>query len=50
MAALRAALAGSGLPFRVDVADWAAVSRGFRAIIEHEYAVLTNEQNNTLRP
>ena len=34
MAALRAALAGSNLPFRVDVADWAAVSEGFRAIIE----------------
>ena len=40
MAALRAALAGSDLPFRVDVADWAAVSEGFRAIIEREYVVL----------
>ncbi len=42
MAALRAALAGSDLPFRVDVADWAAVSEGFRAIIEREYAVLSS--------
>ena len=40
MAALRAALAGSDLPFRVDVADWAAVSEDFRAIIEREYVVL----------
>ena len=40
MAALRAALAGSDLPFRVDVADWAAVSEGSRAIIEREYVVL----------
>ena len=40
MAALRAAFSGSDLPFRVDVADWAAVSEDFRAIIEREYAVL----------
>ena len=50
MAALRAALAGSDLPFRVDVADWAAVSEDFRAIVEREYAVLTNEKSNTPRP
>ncbi len=41
MAALRAALAGSDLPFRVDVADWAAVSGDFREIIEREYAVIS---------
>ena len=40
MAALRAAFSGSDLPFRVDVADWAAVSEDFRAIIEREYVVL----------
>ena len=42
MAALRAAFTGSDLPFRVDVADWAAVSENFRAIIEREYAVLSS--------
>lgn len=40
MAALRAAFTGSDLPFRVDVADWAAVSGDFRAIIEREYVFL----------
>ena len=41
MAALRAAFTGSNLPFRVDVADWAAVSEDFRAIIEREYAPIS---------
>ena len=40
MTALRAGFTGSSLPFRVDVADWAAVSGDFRAIIEREYVVL----------
>ena len=50
MAALRAAFSGSDLPFRVDVADWAAVSEDFRAIIEREYVVLTDEKSNAPRP
>ena len=41
MAALRAAFSGSDLPFRVDVADWATVSKDFRAVIEREYVVLS---------
>ena len=43
MAALRAAFAGSDLPFRVDVADWAAVSEDFRGIInENSVTILKN--------
>ena len=43
MAALRAAFSGSDLPFRVDVADWAAVSEDFRGIInENSVTILKN--------
>jgi hypothetical protein len=34
LAALKDAFAESNLPFRVDVADWAAKSEAFREIIE----------------
>ena len=40
LAALRAAFTDSGLPFRVDVVDWASASEAFRRVIEREYVML----------
>ena len=36
MTALRSAFTESDLPFRVDIVDWASISKSFRKVIEKE--------------
>ena len=36
----------SGLPFRVDVLDWHAISPEFRLVIKRKYEVLKVKKNN----
>ena len=40
MSDLRKAFVKSGLPFRVDIVDWASTSENFRKVIKKEYAVV----------
>ncbi|MFA4985923.1 MAG: nucleotidyltransferase domain-containing protein [Candidatus Brocadiia bacterium] len=40
MADLREAFSDSDLPFKVDIADWAATTENFRRIIDAEFVVI----------
>ena len=44
--ALRRAFSDSDLPFRVDVADYAAADAGFRSIIRAEHEIVTIGSEN----